>query len=292
MVSSQLCTRPIHSALPSRSRGRTAAQRGKLARHDSTANAARFSDKKTRSSYGKCRAQLRTRRQCPNRRISHFATRGQNGDHMPLADSDTTMRPTGPRTSMEYFVPATKKVPSQLRTRDHGPATRTLARYPRHANITACYSPFSRCLDAHAYRCPVPPRPQGRPRDLARGRTGSRRYHPPQAGPRRPHPEDASTTSSTSPSWPRTWLPFAQQRPARPPRLHHPQLLRRPDSPASRLGDSRLCHPRDDGPLPRLREHPAHGHPPDGGALSATRRSGSPTTYAPSTSTPASRTSA
>ena len=142
MVSSQLCPRPIHSALPSRSRGRTAAQRGKLARHDSTANAARFSDKKTRSSYGKCRAQLRTRRQCPNRRISHFATRGPNGDHMPLADSDTTMRPTGPRTGMGYFVPATKKAPSQLRTRGHGPATRTLARYPRHANITACYSPL------------------------------------------------------------------------------------------------------------------------------------------------------
>ena len=144
MVSSQLCPRPIHSALPSRSvsRGRTAAQRGKLARHDSTANAARFSYKKTRSSYGKCRAQLRTRRQCPNRRISHFATRGQNGNHMPLADSDTTMRQTGPRPRMEYFVPTTKKVPSQLRTRDQGPATRTLARYPRHANITACYSPF------------------------------------------------------------------------------------------------------------------------------------------------------
>ena len=131
MVSSQLCTRPIHSALPSRSRGRTAAQRGKLARHDSTANAGRFSYK-----------QLRTRRQCPNRRIGHFATRGQNGDHMPLADSDTTMRQTGPRPGIENFVPAMEKVPSQLRTRDHGRATRTLARYPRHANITACYSPL------------------------------------------------------------------------------------------------------------------------------------------------------
>ena len=100
MVSSQLCTRPIHSALPSRSRGRTAAQRGKLARHDSTANAGRFSYK-----------QLRTRRQCPNRRIGHFATRGQNGDHMPLADSDMTMRPTGPRTGMVYS--------SQLRKKSH-----------------------------------------------------------------------------------------------------------------------------------------------------------------------------
>ena len=137
MVSSQLCPRPIHSALPSRSvsRGRTAAQRGKLARHDSTANAARFS-------YGKRRAQLPASPQCPNRRISHFATRGQNGGHMPLADSDTTMRPTGPRTGMVYFVLATEKAPSQLRTRGHGPATRTLARYPRHANITACYSPL------------------------------------------------------------------------------------------------------------------------------------------------------
>ena len=144
MVSSQLCRRPIHSALSSRpvSRGRTAAQRAKLARHDSTANAARFSYKKTRSSYGKCRAQLRTRRQCPNRRISHFARRCQNGNHMPLADSDTTMRQTGPRPGIENFVPATEKVPSQLRTRDQGPATRTLARYPRHANITTCYSPL------------------------------------------------------------------------------------------------------------------------------------------------------
>lgn len=135
MVSSQLCPRPVN-------RGRTAEQRGKLARHDNTANASRFSYKTTRSSYGKCRAELRTHRQCPNRRISHFAIRGQNGDHMPLADSDTTMRPTGSCPSMEYFVPATKNAPFQLRTHGHGPATRTLARYPRHANITACYSSF------------------------------------------------------------------------------------------------------------------------------------------------------